>query len=122
MTLPLGMLILGGGMTLLVLYLCFAFWATPEKGMAFANHHVENLTEVMVNRYFVYFMIMGGALYYGRPEIVVFVFIVTGLSPLHDAWIYFRAGKPFAPHLIPAILSAVVAFWALALTQTTGAA
>ncbi len=120
--LPIGMIILGGLMTLLVMYLCYSFWATPEKGMDFASHRAESLIAVMANRYFVYFMVMGGALYYGRPEVVAFVFIVTGLSPLHDAWIYYRAGKPFIPHLIPAVLSAIVAIWALALTTQTGVA
>ena len=109
-------------MTLTVVYLFALFWLNPEKGLAFATHRRENLTEVMVNRYFVIFMVMGGALWYGQPEVVAFVFAVTGIAPLHDAMIYRRAGKPFRKHLIPAALSAVVAVWALLLTINTGAA
>jgi len=119
--LPLLMVLLGGALTLTVVYLCTIFWVAPEKGMAFATHRPEGLQQVMVNRYFGIFMVMGGALYYGRPEVVAFVFAVTGLSPLHDAWIYYRLGQPYQKHLIPAALSAVVAIWAFTLIPNAGA-
>ncbi len=120
--LPMMMQLLGWAMTLLVAYLCILFWVAPEKGLAFASHRAENLPQVMVNRYFAIFMVMGGALIYGRPEVVAFVFAVTGLGPAHDAWIYYRAGKPFTGHLIPAAASAIVSIWALNIYLTTGAA
>ncbi len=121
-TLPLALVLLGGAMTLIVVYLAVLFWVAPEKGLEFATHRKENLTEVMVNRYFVIFMVMAGALYYGRPEVVAFVFLVTGLGPAHDAWIYYRAGKPYKAHLVPATLSAIVAGWAFYLYSMTGEA
>ncbi len=120
--LPVTLLLLGWALTLTVVYLCAIFWATPDKGMAFATHRPEGLVQVMVNRYFVIFMAMGGSLYYGRPEVVAFVFAVTGLSPLHDAWVYYRLGQPYQKHLVPAALSAVVAIWALTLYLNAGAA
>ena len=120
--LPLLMVLLGGALTLTVVYLCAIFWAAPARGMAFATHRPEGLQQVMVNRYFVIFMVMGGSLYYGDPAVVAFVFAITGLGPLHDAWIYYRLGKPYHKHLIPAALSAVVAIWALTLQINAGAA
>jgi len=115
------MVLLGGSMTLMVAYLGFAFWRDPVKGMAFATHRPEGLPQVMVNRYFVIMMMIGGSLYYGRPEVVAFSFAVTGIGPLHDAWIYYRAGQSYQKHLIPAMLSAIVAVWALTIYSNAGA-
>lgn len=120
--LPLLMVLLGGAMTLMVAYLGFAFWRDPVKGMAFATHRPESLPQVMVNRYFVIMMMIGGSIYYGRPEVVAFCFAVTGISPLHDAWIYYRSGQSYQKHLVPAALSAFVAAWAMNLYLNAGAA
>jgi len=119
--LPLMMVLLGGAMTLTVAYLGISFWLDPVKGMAFATHRPEGLPQVMVNRYFVIMMMIGGSLYYGRPEVVAFSFAVTGIGPAHDAWIYYRLGQPYKKHLIPAALSAVVAIWAFTLIPNAGA-
>ncbi len=120
--LPLALLVLGWAMTLFVAFLAGFFWIAPERGMAFATHRPEGLPQVMVNRYFVIFMVMGGALIYGRAEVVAFVFAVTGIGPLHDAYVYFRLGRSYKKHLVPAALSAVVAIWALMIYSNTGAA
>ncbi len=120
--LPTLMLLLGGAMTLMVAYLGVIFWLNPEKGMAFATHRLEGLPQVMVNRYFVIMMMIGGSLYYGRPEVVAFCFAVTGVGPAHDAWVYYRLGESYQKHLVPAFLSAVVAIWALTLMPIAGAA
>lgn len=115
------MLILGGLMTLMVCYLGVSFWRAPEKAMAFATHRIEGLPQVMVNRYFIIAMMMGGSLVYGRPEVIAFSFAVTGIGPLHDAWVYYRLGTSYQKHLIPAALSAVVAVWALKIYLDGGA-
>lgn len=120
--LPILLLLLGGAMTLTVVYLAAIFWASPERGMDFATHRPEGLPQVMVNRYFVIFMVMGASLWYGKPEVIAFVFAITGIGPAHDAWIYYRLGQPYKKHLIPAALSAVVAVWAYTLIPNTGAA
>ena len=120
--LPTGMLVLGWAMTLFVAFLAGFFWVAPEKGMAFATHRPEGLAQVMVNRYFVIFMVMGGALAYGRAEVVAFVFAITGIGPAHDAWVYYRLGTSYQKHLIPAGLSAVVSIWALTIYLNSGAA
>lgn len=119
--LPTLMVVLGGLMTLMVVYLGTIFWLTPEKGLAFATHTVDGLPQVMVNRYFVIAMMMGGSLVYGRPEVVAFSFAVTGVGPLHDAWVYKRLGTSYQKHLIPAALSAVVAIWAFKIYLDGGA-
>lgn len=120
-SLPTSMLVLGGLMTLMVCFLGVRFWLTPEKGLEFATHTKDGLPQVMVNRYFVMAMMMGGSLVYGRPEVVAFSFAVTGIAPLHDAWVYYKLGTSYQKHLIPAALSAVVAIWALMIHLNGGA-
>jgi hypothetical protein len=119
--LPTLMVLLGGAMTLMVTYLCVSFWIAPEKGMAFATHRIEGLPQVMVNRYFVIAMMMGGSLIYGRLDVIAYVFAVTGVGPLHDAWVYYRLGTSYKKHLLPAALSAVVATWAFTIHLNGGA-
>ncbi len=119
--LPIPMLLLGGAMTLMVAFLGFLFWRDPDRGLAFATHRPEGLAQVMVNRYFIIMMVIGGSLVYGRPEVVAFAFAVTGVGPAHDAWVYYRLGQSYQKHLVPAALSALVAIWALTLIPNAGA-
>lgn len=113
--------VLGWAMTLLVAFLAFLFWRNPQKGLEFATHREEQLTQVMVNRYIVIALVMGGALYSANPGYIAFVFAVTGIGPASDAWIYYRAGESYHKHLPPAILSAVVAIWAFVIHLQAGA-
>jgi hypothetical protein len=76
----------------------------------------------MANRYFSMAAVMIGALVYGRPEVIAFVFAATGFGPAHDAWIYARAGQPYKKHVLPAVLSAYVAIGALIVYLNSGAA
>ncbi len=121
MSLPLPLLLLGWVLTLTVVYLAWAFWSDSAKGMAFATHRGEQLPRVMVNRYFVIFMFMGGAMVSRDPLWIAYAFAVNGIAPLWDALIYRKAGQPYKKHLVPAALSAVVVGWALYLNQTSGA-
>ncbi len=121
LTLPLPLMILAWLLTVLVTFLAFLFWRSPEKGMAFATHRDAQLPQVMVNRYVIIALFMGGALYTADPGIIAFAFFATGIGPAHDAWIYYRAGQPFQKHLPPAILSAVVAVWSFILYTNSGA-
>ena len=120
--LPLPLMLLGWALTLTVVYLAWAFWSDSEAGLAFATHRAEQLPRVMVNRYFVIFMFMGGALVSRDPLWIAYAFAVNGIAPLWDAMIYRKAGQPFAKHLVPAALSAVVVGWACYIWQTGGAA
>ena len=113
---------LGGALCLVVTYLGVLFLFTPERGLEFSSHQRNSLTTVMANRYFSMAAIMIGSLIYGEPEVIAFVFIVTGLTPAHDAWIYARQGQPFTKHIPPAVLSAIVAAAALYVYFNTGAA
>ena len=121
-TLPLGLLILGWALTLTVVYLAWAFWRNSDKGLAFATHRAEQLPRVMVNRYFVIFMFMGGALVSGNLLWIAYAFAVNGFAPLWDALIYRNAGQPYKKHLVPAALSAVVVLWTVYLYLTGEAA
>ena len=119
---PLIIIGLGGILSVIVIYLGVLFQFAPERGLAFATHRVENLTSVMVNRYFSMAAIMIGSLIYGKPEVIAFVFAATGFTPAHDAWIYARAGQPYKKHVLPAVLSAFVVIGALIVYFNSGAA
>ncbi|MBL4766649.1 MAG: hypothetical protein JKY94_02915 [Rhodobacteraceae bacterium] len=119
--LPTLMLIVGGMMTLMVVYLGRSFWLSLEKGMGFATHSIDGLPQVMMNRYFVIAMMIGGSLIYRRPKVVAFFFAVTGVTPPHDAWIYRRFGASYKKHLIPAAFSAVIAVWTWTIYLNGGA-
>lgn len=116
--LPLYLVVLGLVLSALVFVLGFLFLFKPELGLAFATHRLENLPTVMVNLYFTMAILMAGSIFYGEPEVIAFVFAVTGLAPAHDAWIYARAGQPFIKHVYPAVLSAIMAIGALIVYQT----
>ncbi len=121
MSLPLPLLILGWVLTLTVVYLAWAFWSDSAKGMEFATHRGEQLPRVMVNRYFVIFMFMGGALVSRDPLWIAYAFAVNAIVPFWDALIYRKAGQPYKKHLVPAALSGVVAGWALYLSMKSEA-
>ncbi len=112
MSLPLSLLLLGWAMALSVVWLAWVFWRDSDAGMALATHRTEQLPRVMVNRYFVIFMFMGGALASRNPLWVAYAFAVTAIASLWDALIYRKAGQPFRKHLVAALSSALVAGWA----------
>ncbi len=119
---PLIIIALGGILSVIVIYLGILFQFAPERGLVFATHKVEYLPSVMANRYFSMAAVMIGALVYGKPEVIAFVFAATGFGPAHDAWIYARAGQPYKKHVLPAVLSAYVAIGALIVYLNSGAA
>ncbi|HGG06377.1 MAG TPA: hypothetical protein ENK28_13045 [Aliiroseovarius sp.] len=120
--LPLPLVVLGWALTLTVVYLAWAFWSDSSRGLAFATHRTEALPRVMVNRYFVIFMFMGGAMVSRDPLWIAYAFLVNGIAPLWDALIYRHAGQPYHKHLVPAALSFIVAGWAFYLYSMTGEA
>ncbi len=120
-TLPFPVVLLAVAMTGIVIWLAILFLWAPGRGLRFATHEVENLPEVMANRYVAMALIMAGALYNGDPGLIAFVFAATGLSAAHDAWIYARHGKSFLKHLFSATLSAVIALAALIVHFNAGA-
>ncbi len=120
-TLPLPLLLLGWAMTVLVVYLAWAFWSDSDKALVFSQHRAEQLPRVMVDRFFVFFMFMGGALVSRDPLWIAYAFAVTGMAALWDALIYRKAGQPYKKHLVPAALSAVVVVWALYIFQASEA-
>ncbi len=120
--LPAHVLLPGAFLCAMVLWLSVLFLFAPERGLAFSTHRREDLATVLGNRFLSTALIMAGALAYGWPEVVAFVFAASGISPLHDAWIYARRGKPFAGHLFSAVLSAAVAIAATVLYLNAGAA
>ncbi len=114
--------ILGAVLSLVVFYIGVLFLIAPERGLKFSTHRAENLTSVMANRYFMMAAMMAGSLVYAKPEVIAFVFFVTGLTPVHDAWIYARNGQPFSKHIPPAVMSALMVIGALYVYFSTGAA
>ncbi len=115
--LPLSLLLLGWAMVLSVVALAWVFWRDSEAGLALTSHRAEQLPRVMVNRYFVIFMFMGGALASRDPLWIAYAFAVNSVAPLWDALIYRKAGRSFHKHLVSAGSSAVMACWAVYVSQ-----
>ena len=118
---PLIITALGAILSVIVIYLGVVFQIAPERGLSSSMHTSENLPKVMANRYFSMAAIMIGSLFYGRPEVIAFVFAATGYAPAHDAWIYARSGLPYKKHVLPAVLSAYVTIGALIVYLNSGA-
>ena len=97
------------------------FTLNPAKGMVEATHHAEQLPQVMAGRYIALTMLALGATIYGDMAVIAFLFAVFAFLGFADAFIYARANRPMAKHLIAGITAAIVAAVALAAHLNTGA-
>lgn len=120
--LPIYLSILAALLCVTVVYLGVLFLWSPEKGLSFSTHQREHLTSVMADRYFMMAAFMIGSLVYGRPEVIAFAFAATGYVAAHDAVIYAKNGQPYAKHIVPVVLSAVVVVGALLTYSNAGVA
>ena len=97
------------------------FLRDPAKGMAFATHRLENLPQVMADRYVALVALGLGATCYGDMKVIAFLFAVFAFLGFADAVIYARAGTPFSKHLMAGVAATVVVVVALAANFQTGA-
>lgn len=95
-------------------YLALIFLRDPATGMAKATHHVENLPEVMTDRYVAFTLLAIGATVYQDLYVIAGLFAAFAFMGFFDAWIYARAGYPVAKHVGAGIAATLVVIVALA--------
>lgn len=98
------------------------FALNPARGMAAASHHAPQLPLVMSDRYIGTAFLLLGVLLWGDLWLLAWFMGVVGIAGFGDVYIYHRAGRPIAPHLVAAILYLAAAALALAAHMTNGMA
>lgn len=93
--------------------IAFVFWRDPVKGMVITTHHLDQLPQVMTDRYFAFVLLALGAVIYGDLKVVAFLFAVFSFMGFADAAIYRPVSKPIAKHLSAGIFGALVSVVAL---------
>jgi hypothetical protein len=96
------------------------FALNPERGMALASHWPEKLPLVMSDRYIGTAFLLLGVLLFGNYGLLSWFLAVVGAAGLGDVYIYARAGRPVAPHLIASLLYGSAALLALTAHLTNG--
>ena len=97
------------------------FIRNPAQAMAQTTHHVDQLPQVMTGRYIALTLLALGATIYGNMAVIAFLFAVFAFLGFADAFIYARAHRPMAKHLMAGITATLVAVVALAAHLNTGA-
>ncbi|MFN7053715.1 MAG: DUF4267 domain-containing protein [Gemmobacter sp.] len=97
------------------------FALNPAKGLRAASHWPEQLPLVMSDRYIGTAFLLLGVLMFGDFRLLTWFLGVVGIAGLADVLIYARAGRPYAPHLIAAVLYGLAASlaWAAHLSHGT---
>lgn len=96
------------------------FALNPARGMAAASHHAPQLPLVMSDRYIGTAFLLLGVLIWGDLWLLAWFMGVVGIAGFGDVYIYHRAGRPVAPHLVAAILYLAAAALALSAHVTNG--
>jgi len=112
--LPVLLQILSGLGVVVTAWLVWSFARDPEKGMQAVSHLPEQLPSVMTGRYAGFFVLAIAAFLHGEPGVIAVLYGVFALVAFWDASIYWRLGKPYAPHLGAGLASGLVAIVAVA--------
>ena len=115
-------IILSGAGVLVTGWLALIFLRDPQKGLEQTTHRLENLPEVMTDRYIAFTVLAIGATVYGDMKVIAVLFATFAFMAFYDAWIYARAGHAIGKHVgagVAASLVVAVAGLALA-TQAEG--
>lgn len=97
------------------------FVRNPAQGMQQTTHHAEQLPQVMTGRYVALTLLALGATIHANMAVIAYLFAVFAFLGFVDAFIYARAHRPMAKHLIAGIAALIVAAVALAAHLNTGA-
>jgi hypothetical protein len=94
----------------------------PVAGLAFLTHRLEQLPQVMTDRYVALFGFSLFATLYGDVTVLAAWSLVLAFLALADAVIYARLGKPYMKHLSGGVAALVAFAVFLAALKTNGAA
>lgn len=107
MTLFLTLLAWGGVLVTAAIFL--AFLTDPARGMAQADHRLEQLPQVMTGRYAANAFLAVAAAIHGRPGPIAVLFAAFALMSFWDTWTYASRGLPYRPHALAGVASVLVA-------------
>jgi hypothetical protein len=113
--------ILAGLSTLVMAAIGLSFWVRPSEALKETGHQAKALPAVMGGRYLAMGLIGGGAIAYGVPVVIAYVFFVFGLMGAVDALIYARRGVPHIRHTLAGVAGFAVAVLALVAAPASGA-
>lgn len=109
-----GLAILLSGVGILVTgALALLFLRDPAIGMKQATHRLENLPQVMTDRYIAFTILAIGATLYGDLKVIAVLFGTFAFMGFADALIYARGGHPYGKHLAAGIAAGLVVLVAL---------
>ncbi|WP_022705415.1 hypothetical protein [Pseudorhodobacter ferrugineus] len=94
----------------------------PARGLVVMTHHMEQLPQVMLDRYIAFFGFSLFVALYGDLTVLAAWAAVLAFMACADTVIYARIGKPFARHLSAGIAALVVLAVALIAMISNGAA
>ncbi|TCL09854.1 hypothetical protein BXY66_1919 [Shimia isoporae] len=101
------LLCLGG--TVVTGILAFTFWRDPEAGMKSATHRLEQLPQVMTDRYVAFVFLSLAAAWHGDAGVIAVLFTAFAFMGFADGVIYARAGHPHIKHTAAGVAAALVA-------------
>jgi hypothetical protein len=94
----------------------------PAAGLAFLTHRIEQLPQVMTDRYVALFGFSLFAALYGDLNVLLAWSLVLAFLALADAVIYARSGKPYMKHLSSGVAALFASAVFVAALKTNGAA
>lgn len=89
------------------------FLRDPVRGFAITTHRLEQLPQVMSDRYFALALLALGSAVYGDFKVIAYLFGVYAFVSFADAWIYARVNRPYVKHVAAGVLSIIVMVTAL---------
>ncbi len=110
--------LIGAGATGL---LAVMFARNPQAALDQTTHRLDQLPQVMADRYVAMTLLALGAAVYGDPRVIAYLFATFSLMGFVDAIIYARAGHAITKHFAAGAAALVVTLVALLAPPVGGA-
>lgn len=111
---------LSGAGILVTGLLAVVFLRDPVSGLAQTTHRLEQLPQVMTDRYIAFAGLALFATLYGDLKVIAALFAAFAFMGFADAFIYHRAGHPTAKHMAAGAAATLVVLVALFALRTEG--
>ncbi|MGR3712097.1 MAG: hypothetical protein ACU0A6_03130 [Shimia sp.] len=102
-------ILLGFGGAIVTGILAVTFWRDPVAGMKSATHRLEQLPQVMTDRYVAFTFLALAAAWHGDAGVIAVLFVAFAFMGFADGMIYARAGHPHIKHTAAGVAAALVA-------------
>ena len=104
------------------LYIVLVCVPDPARGMLRLSHIVEHLPKVMLGRYLAFLGFSTFLAVLGDLKVIAGWIVALAFMAFADTFIYWRQGKPFAPHLAAGAAAIVILAVVVAALNSNGAA